>query len=436
MFPGFAVTRIDRLNGSIVKYLLSALALALVLVWSGSALYGGLYGWWLKPVAERGDVDGFFDAMTERVDRVPGALAFALIDDGQIVREYFHGAGVNRETLFPTASLSKWLTAYGVMRLVQQGRVELDRPVSAYLQRWQLPDRGFDNDQVTLRRVLSHTAGLTDGLGFGDYTADETVPSPLASLEHPRASGGRRAEISVGVAPGSEWKYSGGGYLLLQLLVEEVSGQGFADFMREQVFDPLEMPRASYVFLGTASNTSGSFDADGKAVAYSRYAADAATGLAASLVDLERFVLAQLQPSPSALPSQYVADMQRPLGRSLGADIWGAGVMLYAPVASGAYVFGHDGANDPAINSAVRINPDNGDAIVVLATGGSAPASTLGYHWVMWQTGMPDVLAFETALSSAIPPLLIGDALIVLGCLLLLFRRRRRKAAVSASQNQ
>jgi hypothetical protein len=69
--------------------------------------------------------------------------------------------------------------------------------------------------------------------------------------------------------------------------------------------------------------------------------------------------------------------MRQPHGRKFGADIWGLGLMLYAPTASGQYVFSHDGANDPAINTAVRINPDNGDAIMVSVNGNPSLATSL-----------------------------------------------------------
>jgi hypothetical protein len=99
--------------------------------------------------------------------------------------------------------------------------------------------------------------------------------------------------------------------------------------------------------------------------------------------------------------------------------------MLYAPTASGDYVFGHDGSNDPAINSTLRINPDNGDAIIVLETGNPALASSIGYEWTLWQTGIPDFLMLGRAFRSAIMPLIAG--LFVIGTMSVLFWGRRRR---------
>jgi hypothetical protein len=108
------------------------------------------------------------------------------------------------------------------------------------------------------------------------------------------------------------------------------------------------------------------------------------------------------------LSQATLARMREPHARKSGIDIWGLGVMLFAPTKGGAYVYGHDGANTPAINTTVRINPDNGDAIIVLVTGNPTLASRLGYEWTLWQTGVSDFLMVEKALRSAIVPWLVG----------------------------
>ena len=85
--------------------------------------------------------------------------------------------------------------------------------------------------------------------------------------------------------------------------------------------------------------------------------------------------------------ARHLDRMRQPEARKLGLDIWGLGVALYAPTASGAYVYGHDGSNSPAINTSMRINPDNGDALIVLVTGNPTLASAIGAEWTIWQTG-------------------------------------------------
>lgn len=96
-------------------------------------------------------------AATQTIDRSQaGNAVMAVIRDGRVhgVHAASIGAAVNADTVFQTASLSKWLTAWGVMALAQQGKLDLDAPVSRYLKRWTLPPSAFDNNKVTARRLL------------------------------------------------------------------------------------------------------------------------------------------------------------------------------------------------------------------------------------------------------------------------------------------
>jgi CubicO group peptidase (beta-lactamase class C family) len=231
-----------------------------IVLWIAIAGYGAISGWWLTPAARRGDTQGFLKAAIELSnEQSRGNIALVLMHDGKAHDEHFAPSvdDVDRDTRFPLASMSKWVSAYGVMQLAQAGKIDLDAPISRYLKRWQLPAGEFDNDGVTVRRLLSHTAGLTDGLGFGDYGPDEQLPSLEASLRQPRSSSGT-ATIALGREPGSEWQYSGGAYLILQLIVEEVSGMTFAEWMQHAVFNPIGMHRATYAYIGDLDNSSRS----------------------------------------------------------------------------------------------------------------------------------------------------------------------------------
>ncbi|UAA38055.1 beta-lactamase family protein [Paraneptunicella aestuarii] len=400
-----------------------------ILIWSVISVYGGLSGWWLKPIAPPNDAEQFFSSTVELIEQnTKGNIAFALIENGEVAKEYFVSKDqhIDRNSLFPTASFSKWMTAYGVMKLIEQGKIDLDQPISNYLTRWSLPSSEFGSEKVTVRHLLSHTSGLTDKLGFADYRPNETMPSLIESLNQPKASSGKQVKITLGVPVGEEWIYSGGGYLILQLLIEEVTQQGFAEYMQQAVFAPLSMQRSNYDFIGSHENISNFYDQEGNPSEMYQYASSAATGLSSSIADLTRFVQANIHPAQQngAISKNTIDSMRTPLGHKLGADIWGLGVMLYAPTASGDYVYGHDGSNEPAINSAVRINPETGDAVIVLASGNKTLASTIGYHWVLWQTGYPDFLAFEAALQSAFQPWAIGSLLIILLMSILFIRRR------------
>lgn len=395
------------------KVLVAVVAIA---VWTGIAGYGAFQGWWLRPIAPKGDTPAFMRAATTLAQaQSKGDVALVLLRQGAVFAEQYTPSvdPVNLDTRFPLASMSKWFTAYGVMQLAQAGRLELDAPVSTYLKQWQLPAGPFDAQQVTIRRLLSHTAGLMDGLGFGDYLPSESVPSLAETLRHPRASSGSAVAIAVGRTPGSEFEYSGGGYLILQAVVEDVTGMPFATWMQDSVLHPLGMQRATYDYLGALDNAARSFDARGALAPTFRYAAAGATGLSASARDLVAFAQAQLQTGANGGPQLQRVTLERmrqPHGRKMGLDIWGLGVALYSPTASGAYVYGHDGSNAPAINTSLRINPDNRDAVIVLVTGNPTLATAIAGEWTLWQTGIPDFLSIDRAVRSAIVPWLLGLA--------------------------
>lgn len=392
------------------------MAVIAIAAWTGVAGYGAIQGWWLHPIAPRGDAQAFMQAATALArTQSKGNIALVLLRQGAVYAERYTPSidPVDGDTRFPLASMSKWFTAYAVLQLVQAGRLELDAPVSTYLKQWQLPAGPFDARQVTIRRLLSHTAGLTDGLGFGDYLPSESLPSLEATLHHPRASSETAAVIAVGRTPGSGFQYSGGGYLILQALLEDVTGMPFATWMQDSVFRPIGLHRATYSYLGSLDNAARSFDSSGALVPTYRYAAAGATGLSASARDLVAFAQAQLQTTDgggASLGRASLERMRRPHARKLGLDIWGLGVALYAPTASGAYVYGHDGSNAPAINTSMRINPHNGDAVIVLVTGHPTLATAIGSEWTLWQTGVVDFLSIERAVRSALVPWLLGLA--------------------------
>lgn len=413
------------------------LSLVALVLWSSVVVAGALFGWWRQPIAPTGDAQAFMRKAIERIETENrGGTALVLIENGVVSADYYAGkdATVDRNTVFLTASMSKWIAAWGVMKLAEDGKLDLDRPVEDYLTRWRLPASSFDHGKVTIRRLLSHTAGLTDGLGFADYEPSEVPPTLEQSLANPKTSSGKPVAIAVGIEPGSKWRYSGGGYLILELLVEEVSGEPFDAFIERTILQPLGMTRSGYRYPGDIDNYAGSYDLEGRPATTYRYASKAATAFTTSASDMVKFVLAQLPVvTDKPLAQATIDSMRKPHATSQGVDIWGLGTMLYAPAASGDFVFGHDGANEPAINAAVRINPDTNDAIIVLTTGSRTLASTLGAYWVFWQTGLPDFLSIPGELLRIVPVLLGGIIIILLATIYLAWRRRRAGRASKAA---
>jgi len=158
-------------------------------------------------------------------------MSIAFFDNGQIA--WAHGYGmadkaankpVTPETLFQAASVSKSVTALAALRLVQQGKLNLDEDVNLKLVSWKVPDNEFTkNEKVTLRRLLSHTAGMTVP-SVGGYRAGEYMPTTVQILNGEKTS---NEPVRVDRVPGKEFRYSGGGYVVVQLLLMNVTGKSF-----------------------------------------------------------------------------------------------------------------------------------------------------------------------------------------------------------------
>jgi CubicO group peptidase (beta-lactamase class C family) len=414
--------------------LLSVLALAVWTVFMGAAV---LEGWFHTSIAPRGDIKAFIAAAHRKIDAEnKGNLAYALLEHGKVVDTHFVsiGAPVNDDTLYQVASLSKWVTSFGVMHLVEQGKLDLDKPVDTYLTRWHLPPGKFDNRGVTIRRLLSHTAGLTDGLGYMGFKPGEKIQTVEQSLAHTAdPSPGADGHVRVGYEPGKGWQYSGGGFTTLQLVIEEVTHQPFNTYMREAVLGPLGMTRSTYVLPEKPTNVAVFYGRDGKPAIHYRFTAVAAASLYTSTHDVARLLAAVTKgpngepPGRGVVKPSTLVQMREPLGFQYGIAIWGLGTILYAPNNQGSFIIGHDGDNYPAINTTARVDPSSGDGIVVLESGNTRLASNLGSEWIFWRTGNADLIMVLTDTNRLFPVLAGGWAVIVLAGLFFGWRAWRRR---------
>ena len=183
------------------------------------------------------DLDAFIQAQMSQ--RQINGLSLAIIQDGKIEARAYGvtargGAPVTTTTLFQAGSISKPVAATGALKLVEQGELSLDEDVNAKLKSWKVPENEFtQKEKVTLRRLLSHTAGLTVH-GFPGYDVNERMPSVVQVLD----GAGNTAAVRVNVVPGSISRYSGGGYTVMQQLVSDVTGKPFPQYMSEAVLAP------------------------------------------------------------------------------------------------------------------------------------------------------------------------------------------------------
>jgi CubicO group peptidase (beta-lactamase class C family) len=180
---------------------------------------------------------------------VPG-VSIAVIHDGKV--EWARGFGVKSiggepvtpDTLFQAASISKPVAAMAVLRLVQAGKLSLDTDVNQYLKSWKLPANAFtERAKVTIRELLTHTAGLTVH-GFAGYASDAPLPTLVQVLNGEKPA--NSAPIRVNTEPGTIWRYSGGGYVIAQQLLQDVTGEPFPKLMHDSVLTPIGMAKSTY----------------------------------------------------------------------------------------------------------------------------------------------------------------------------------------------
>lgn len=229
---------------------------------------------------------------------VPG-VSIAVVNDGSV--EWAEGYGIKQagsvdsvvvSTLFQAASISKPVAAAGVLRLVEEGQLSLDGNVNDRLQSWRLPGNEYTAERpITLRNLLTHTAGLTVH-GFPGYTSGETVPTAVGVLE----GAGNTDPVRADTIPGAHWRYSGGGYTVAQVLTQDVTDEAFAAVMEREVLDPLGMYRSTYVQplpdrLEDAAAVAHHDDGTPVEGRWHTYPEQAAAGLWTTPTDLARFAL-------------------------------------------------------------------------------------------------------------------------------------------------
>ncbi|MBS1542952.1 MAG: beta-lactamase family protein [Bacteroidetes bacterium] len=183
-----------------------------------------------------------------RYYQTPG-LSIAVINEGKI--EWARGFGIRNEkgdsidteTLFEAGSVSKPVFALTVMRLKEQGMVDLDKDVNEYLKSWKIPASGNWQPSITLRMLLSHTAGLSVH-GFPGYLKSEPIPTipQLLSGESPSNTD----SVKVNIMPGTAFRYSGGGTTVAQLTIMDLTGKTLPEIARAQLFAPLQLKHSTY----------------------------------------------------------------------------------------------------------------------------------------------------------------------------------------------
>jgi CubicO group peptidase (beta-lactamase class C family) len=331
---------------------------------------------------------------------VDGA-AVAVVHNGEAIK--FLGFGyadkatrkpITKDTGFQVASISKPLAAWGVMRLVERNLLNLDVPVETYLTRWHLPESPFNRNGVTIRRLLSHTAGLSVD-GYSGLEPDKPLPTLEESLSGRTSDSGVlrifAGPLRIQMEPGTQWSYSGGGYTLLQLVIEEVSRQSFTEYMQQNILTPLGMNQSSFSWNPRIQkNVAIPYGWWGNALPNYLFAEKAAAGLYTTAPDLAKFVAANMNgpagetPGRGVLTSETVALSMRPNPVN---HAYGFGLSI-SQLSKEVSLIHHSGSNI-GWKSRIMFIPSQGNGIVIITNSdrGWDLIKDLCCDWLHWAAG-------------------------------------------------
>ena len=398
----------------IVKYIF--LVLLALLAWTAIVNFGTYTGLLLKPITSENTSASFIEATKARLeDEFVGNLAMVLLEDGEVSKDFYYSIEkpIDKHTIFQMASVSKWVTAWGIFALIEEGKLNIDHPVENYLSRWHLPESEFDNSEVTIRNLLCHTSGLIDGLGYAGFTSEDSVQTIEESLTKAADAYWSEGTTKVGYKPNSEYRYSGGGYTLLQLVIEEVSSQSFNDYMTEAVFKPLKMYHSSFHWSDSSSLHLATFyDSDSSVAVHYKYTALAAASLYTNIADLTLFLNANF--TDNNVLDRETINMMNEVHTPPRQGTHGLGPMIFGKSGAGDIIIGHDGISRAAINNAARINLKTKDGIVILETGNPSFASELANEWVFWKTEIPNNTVMSANMKMILSLLVLGYLIIVI----------------------
>jgi len=304
--------------------------------------------------------------------RVP-AVSIAVIDNYEIAWAKGYGVteaggteSVTTHTLFQAGSISKPVSASGALKLVEQGKLSLDEDVNKKLVSWKVPENEFTKDQkVTLRRLMSHSGGLTVH-GFPGYAAGEPVPSVVQVLNGEKPA--NTNPVRVFFVPGTKSEYSGGGITIEQLLMQDVTRKAFPALMQELVLGPVGMNESTFEQplpgqrVGFAA--SGTY-ASGKVVPGKRhvYPEMAAAGLWTTPTDLAKFAI-EIALSRQGKANHVLSESMAKQMLTPQFDTVGLGFFLND--AKNPVWFGH-GGSDEGFQAQLVMFLDGGQGVAIMA---------------------------------------------------------------------
>src|SRR5271165_154672 len=353
--------------------------------------------------------------------KVPG-ISVAVVDNFKIdwakpygVTEVGASIAVTTDTLFQAASISKAVTASGALYLVEHGKLSLDEDVNKELTTWKVPENEFTTTQkVTLRRLMSHTAGTTVH-GFPGYAVGEPLPTLVQILNGERPA--NTAPVRVDVVPGTKSRYSGGGVIIEQLMIMDVTGKPFPQFMQQTVLAPIGMSHSTFdqpLPPALAAHAAAGHLADGSPVPgkWHIYPEMAAAGLWTTPTGLAKYVieiaLSKNGKSNRVLSETMARQMLTPqiAGANMGSmDDVGLGFFL--GTGENPNEFDHGGSNagyrciammfsDTGQGLAIMTNSDSGQTVALYLI--ESIAKEYGWKYTPPKHSAGDVLSLVEAM--------------------------------------
>lgn len=316
-------------------------------------------------------LDGRITKIMKNYD-IPG-VSIALIHDGEMVWSNAYGyADIKKgrkmtvDTVCRVESISKSVTAWGVMKLAEKGKIHLDEPVHQYFKNWEIPKSAFPGENITIRQLLSHSSGMPLGTIGLEYSPQDIIPSIEESLSK---------EAKLIREPGSAFEYSNVGFNLLELLIQEVTAQSFTEYMDNEILKPLEMNNSSFDWSEKINpEVPVGYDLKGNPVPVYVYSEKASGGMFANVEDVARFIIAGMTKaeieenkvlSLSSVYELYNSVIGIPGMYGMVADSYGLGYFVDNTPDGKKAVF-HGGQGHGWMTH-FHFFPEEGEGIVILA---------------------------------------------------------------------
>jgi CubicO group peptidase (beta-lactamase class C family) len=294
------------------------------------------------------------------------AVSIAIVRNNELIFQKGFGTlsksnskSINQNTIFQAASLSKAITSLGVMRLVAQDKISLDNPVNSYLKGWQLPR----SSPVTVRELLSHTAGVNNA-SYSDFEQNEMLPNLMEILNGDVKS---KADSIRVEHPVGKFKYSGGGYMVLQKLMEDVSGSPYTEYMGVELFEKFGAKQSHFQRLSLSEKQNIAVGHGYSKEEYPNgwfiYPQEAAAGLWSTPSDLARILIAYMKAyqgiDTKLFPSKVAKDVAVAVDANMGLGFGSHGEGVDLHVDHAGWTKGY--------RAYMTAFPERGDAVVVMA---------------------------------------------------------------------